>query len=323
MKQNIGDRKPNSFAETVRLVEDYVQEEIVKETSEKQLYYHTLNHAKSVKRRSNLIFEHLKPVLAADYSPERLDRLNCLIDLSATSHDMVQEFALAEKPSQPRKHLVGASETATADKVIEYAKNLARELSANNVEPEVLFSDLDLAIIQDAILATICDRDPQAGTVCYSFSTYSIYQPYLYNRQPKISLAGSIIALADLGALGIDGIRAYIRDGILIFLEDNLDLQAFVRCNDGQSSLDLSASKCDCLRTRLLGMNLFMVNLAKERFARLEPELADFTPEMATILKEQVFTHLNSETIALLTAIIPTAQNTTLKQLIDFYNLHL
>ena len=317
MKQSSWSNKPNSFAETVGLVENYVRQEIIQEVRNKQLYYHTIDHALAVKRRAKLIFWAIEPVLPPDRLPLKSNRLENLLDVCAIAHDTVQEFAEIEAADRPRKRIPGISETATVNKLVEYIRQLNQELSKLDVDSSILFSDLDLAIIKDAILATICDRDPQAGKSNYSFSAHSIYQPYLYNGEPKISLLGNIIALADLGTLAMDGIEPFVREGILVFLEDNLDFKdSILNCNYPDSSVRAK------IKVRLLNMSRFMVSLARERYARLEREIVDFPPPARQILRSQVFVHLNPQTIAKIEARIPTDDRTSLAELIDFFCLN-
>ena len=228
MKPEYCHQQPSSFAKTIELVETYVRGEIKQEIKDKQLCYHNLDHALAVKRRANLIFGGIKPILALDHSPEELQRLESLINLCALAHDMVQLFDVAIPPYQPRKHLAGLSEAATADKLLKYIQNLNQELLSHNPDSALVFEQRDQQIIQDAIAATVCQPDPHAGKANYTFSLHSIYQPYLYESSPKISVAGSIIALADVGTLGMDGIDKYIQDGILIFRENNPDYETLI-----------------------------------------------------------------------------------------------
>ena len=306
-------KKPSSFAETVRLVENFVEQQIIKETAEKQLYYHTIGHALSVKRRAIKIFQAIESVAIKSQSSIDSNRLQILIELCAMSHDMVQQFALSDLHQTPRKRIPGVSEAATVEKLFEYIENINKTLFVDR-DSSILFNDLDLAIIEDAILATICERDPQAGKVTYSFSSHSIYQPYLYDCKPKISIAGNVIALADLGTLGIDGIAPYIREGVLVFIEDNLDVKNFIlNCDDRSSSIQTD------VRARLLNMARFIVNLARERKARFELEIAGFCPQVRQILREEVFIHLTQENIKRIEVIVPTSDNVSLAQLINFF----
>ena len=306
-------KKPSSFAETVRLVENFVEQQIVKETAQKQLYYHTIDHALSVKRRAIKIFGAIESIAVKSQSSIESNRLESLIELCAMSHDMVQQFSLSDRHQIPRKRIPGVSEAATVEKLFEYIKNLNRALLID-FDSSILFNDLDLAIIEDAILATVCERDPQAGKVAYSFSSHSIYQPYLYNFEPKTSIAGNILALADLGTLGVDGIKSYIREGILVFLEDNLDVRNFILDYD-YPNLSIQTT----IKDRLLNMARFIVNLAQERKARFELEIAGFCPQARQILREDVFIHLTQENIERVKAIVPTRNNVSLAELIDFF----
>ena len=289
MKQNYGDEIPSSFAETVQLVKEYVKTEVIKETETKQLYYHTLDHAQAVKNRANNIFQAVKPALLQSHSESELTRLQNLTSLCGLAHDMVQLFDPSVPPGKPRRRPPRLSEAATAKKLLGYIQNLNQELSAKVSDPKILFGDRDQQIIQDAISATVCVPDPQADRADFKFSANSVYQPYLYDSQPKISLVGNIIALADLGTLGMDGIDNFIRDGILIFLEDNLEFKELVlHCNISKYlSTDLQDSQIgEPIKIKLLGMTKFMVNLAGDRQARFEAEIARFSPIARQILRE-------------------------------------
>ena len=321
MKQSSGETVPNSFAETVQLVENYAKQKISREVRDKQLYYHTIDHSLAVKRRANIIFQAIESVLPQNQIKIDFNRLKSLIGVTAIAHDMVQKFTDADEANQPRKRIPGISEVASADQLISYIHQLNQRLSKLGVDDSILFGDLDLAIIKDGILATICDRDPQAGKADYSFSPYSIYQPYLYTSQPKTSIVGDIIALADLGALGMEGVEAFLREGILVFLEDNLDLKDLIlSCDLNYDSFDLPTQAK--IKARLLNMSRFIVSLAQERYARFELEIAGFPPKACQILRSQVFIHFNQKNIAQIKAIVPTDENTSFTKLINFFCLN-
>ena len=321
MKPSSWKTVPNSFAETVQIVENYARQEIIQEARDKQLFYHTLDHSLAVKRRANTIFEAIEPVLPQSQLTIGLDRLKSLINMTAMAHDMVQQFSNSFEASQPRERIPGISEAATVDKLIEYIQQLNQGLSSLGVDKSILFNDQDIAIIKDGILATVCDRDPQAGKANYSFSNYSIYQPYLYNSQPKISIVGDIIALADLGTLGMEGVQPFLREGILVFVEDNLDLKDFIlNCN--RLSYDLGDRLTQAkIRSRLLNMSRFIVSLAQERYARFELEIAGFPPEARQILRSQVFIHFNQKNITQIQKSVPTSEKSSFAELIDFFCL--
>ena len=313
MTQKYWEHKPTSFQATVEHVERFIRAEIIRETKEKQLYYHNIDHALGVKRRAELIFEAIAPVLAQNFSALELSRIASLISVSSLAHDMVQIFE-PTPPNHSRKRLSGSSEAETAHKLLAYIQKLNRALVAERADPFLLFSDREQLIIKDSILATICVPDPVENQADFAFSARSIYQPYLYDSQTKISLVGSIIALADLGTLGIDGVEAYINDGILIFLEDNPHLATIAsQCNPVNCSQEMVS------KAKLLGMSRFIVDLAYERKVRFEREIEGFEPQIRHILRTQVFVHLNQSSIERVRAIVPHEPNTSFKELIDFF----
>jgi hypothetical protein len=313
MRQKYWSQKPASFTEIVQLVERYLQAEIVQEAKDKQLYYHNFSHALAVKRRAISIFQAIRPVLADSYSLQSLTRLESLISICGLAHDMVQIFE-PTPVNYSRKRLSGSSETETANKLLGYIQQLNQALVREGYDASFLFSDREQQIMRDAIIATICIPDPQGNKAEVSFFDYSIYQPYLYDSQTKISIVGSIIALADLGALGMDGVEAHIQDGILVFLEDNPHLQELVlNCYYPNSS-----SK-DITHAKLLTMTRFIVDLAHERKARFEQEIAGFMPQMRQILRDRVFIYLNQDSINQIETLVPNHSSVSFSELISFF----
>lgn len=321
MEHKYWNQKPSSFAETVELVENYVRTQIRQEVKNKRLCYHNLTHALAVKRRASIIFGAIKPILSQKHSAEELQRWENLTNLCAIAHDMVQLFDSSISADQPRKHLIGLSETQTANKLLQYIQNLNQELSTHHLNSAILFSDFDQLIIRDAITATICQHDPQAGQASYTFSAHSIYQPYLYKSQGKVSVVGSIIALADLGALGMDGIDHYIQDGILVFLENNPAYGKLIAddcflVNQQQSCYDWADE--NQMKDKLLAMTRFMFSFAQERRSRFELEIAGFAPQARQILRDEIFLHLSPEVINKIKARLPIQEDVSLAELISF-----
>ena len=321
MKQDYWDKKPSSFADTVQLVENYIRQEIIQEVRDKQLYYHNLDHALAVKRRANYIFQQIVPVLSQNKSFAEIERLESLVKISGLAHDMVQIFEPTTTADLSRKRPVGVSEIKTANKLLRYIQKLNRELAAYQIDPSITFSDRDCQIIRDAILATICTRDPLAGKVDYTFSPHSIYQPYLYNSQPKISIVGSIVALADLGALGMDGVENYLQDGISIFWEDNPNIKDWLSNHNSHSDNNVNQhnDRSKAVAEKMLATTQFIVNLAYERKARFELEISGFDEQIRQILRDRVFIHFTRENIRKIEAMVPTQDDTSLSQLSDFF----
>lgn len=305
--------KPASFAETLELVQQYIRDEIILEAKNKQLYYHNLNHALGVQRRSRLIFQAIRPALVEKHSSLELARLAGLIDVCALAHDMVQIFEPSLPPC-PRKRKLGLSEETTANKLLNYIKKFNQALTEEKLDVSILISDREQEIIRDGIIATICVPDPYQGKIENIASSRSIYQPYLYDAKSKVSIVGSIIALADLGTLGIEGVEAYIQDGILVFLEDNPHLHDLV------ANCDLSdCSESKVIRKKLLAMTQFIVKLAHERQALFEVETAGFETRIRQILQNQVFVHLNQESVNQVRNLVPHKSDATLTELVSFF----
>ena len=320
MTQKYWEQQPVSFGDTVRLVKNYVKAEVIKEAEHKQLYYHNFDHALAVERRAIYILQAIKPVLLKENSLEQLSRLESLISVCGLAHDMVQIFE-STPPNQSRKRRSGLSETESAEKVIRYIARLNQALAAEKLDSSFQFSEEEQQLIRDGIIATICVPDPQ-GSKSNTFSGQSIYQPYLYDIQQETSIVGRIIALADLGALGIDGTEEYISDGILIFLEDNPHLIELVLNCDRLNDLDrhLSHRQNSELKTKLLTMTRFTIDFARERLARFEPEIAGFSPPIRQIIRDRVFVHLNQKSINLIENTIPSHSDTSFSELSDFFN---
>ncbi|AFZ35582.1 hypothetical protein Sta7437_2030 [Stanieria cyanosphaera PCC 7437] len=297
---------PKSFTETIQLVKQFAIKEIIKETNQKKLYYHTVDHAYAVERRALIIFQALELNQENFQGLKNIGRIKGLIQLSAITHDLVQEYIRSDELYAPRRRPLGLSEMTTINKLFAYINKLNQKLDSS-----VGFTKQDLKIISQAIRATICNYDSKQD---------SIYQPLLYQSRPKISVVARIIGLADLGALGMEGIEAYLRESGLIFLEENLDLVPLLLSNDLDSPTQLIAlQNKEEIRKRLLKAARFLVNFAKGREARLHQEIQDFTAASRLILQNQVFKYLNPKTIQTIEEQTPTADNTTLAELLNYF----
>lgn len=308
-------QKPQSFAEIIELIQHYIRDEILRETEAKQLYYHNLDHACAVERRATRIFQAIAPALTTQYSATELSRMESLTSLCGLAHDMVQIFELT-LPQQSRRRKSGLSEQLSAKKLIEYIQKLNQTLADESLAPEFLIGDREQQIIQDGIMATVCIPAPQSQNSEHHFSSRSLYQPYLYDRQSKISIIGAIVALADLGTLGMEGAEAYISDGIQIFFEDNPHLYDLrLNCHldeDVRTDIDIVSEK-------LLAMAEFIVDLARERQTRFELEIAGFPTQIRQILRSQVFVYLNSDSIDRVQNLVPSRSSASRSELVDFF----
>jgi len=316
-------QSPDSFAQAIEIVKDFVLLEFGKQAVQKQLYYHTVAHVKGVQCRADRIYQAIKPYLEAslerETAPEYFTRMQLLLDLCAIAHDLVQEFSPQIQPHTSRIRESGVNEAATIAKLIDYIKDLNKQLIKQNPNSSACFTDFDLQIITEAIEATICLYDP---------SDQSIYQPNLYDRDKKLSPVARIIAMADIGTLGMDGIDSYNQEGSLLFLEENPDVIPIIlnqknRYVDADSTLPAGEEQelLESLRQRLLKRARFQINFAKARVARLSRELAGFPSDAIAVLTNEVFRYLNQETLQKIESLTPTADDTTLPELIGFFEL--
>ncbi|NEN97408.1 MAG: hypothetical protein F6K50_18330 [Moorea sp. SIO3I7] len=308
---------PSSFVEAVTRVKTFALLEMEKETERKQLYYHTCDHVNGVQRRADRIFQAIRPYWEAgldnDIAPDYLSRMKQLIDLCAIAHDMVQEFVPQIQPYISRRRESGVSEAATITKLLDYIKNQNEWISKQTPNHLALFTDSDVQIITEAINATICYYDTSDNT---------IYQPDLYSSDKNLSLVARIIALADLGTLGMEGIEAFNEEGSLLFLEENPDIIPIILNHDLPDSQAIDKQTLyENLRQRLLKRTRFQVNFAKGRMARLARELKGLTAEAISVLTQDVFKYLNPAIIQEIELLTPTANDTKFEELIEFFKL--
>lgn len=308
---------PSSFVEAVTRVKNFALLEMEKETERKQLYYHTCDHVKGVQRRADRIFQAIRPYWEAcldnNITPDYLSRMKQLIDLCAIAHDMVQEFLPQIQSYTSRRRESGVSEAATITKLLDYIKNQNEWISKETSNHLTLFTDSDLQIITEAINATIC---------WYDTSDNTIYQPDLYSSDKNLSLVARIIALADLGTLGMEGIEAFNQEGSLLFLEENPDIIPIILNPDlpYYETID-KQTFYENLRQRLLKRTRFQVNFAKGRMARLARELKGLTAEAISVLTHDVFKYLNPAIIQEIELSTPTANDTKFEELIEFFQV--
>ena len=299
---------PQAFEAAIAQVQSFVLQVFDREIVQNKLYYHTREHVKAVQRRANTIFQAVRPFWKVSLDPKTADsyllRMRQLLDLCCFAHDMVQIFDAQTQPNTSRRREAGLSETVTIDQLLNYIDHL-NQRSQNSA----VFTEADLTIIRDSIRATIC---------AYDTNEQAIYQPLLYDFTQRISPIARMIALADIGALGMDGIDAYNQEGCLLFLEENPDILALL----AQGVAELKANNpelAENVRQRLLRRARFQVSFAKSRLSRSFVEISVFPEESIPILANQVFRHLHPETIREIEQTTPTDEETSLETLLTFF----
>ncbi|MGD1871445.1 MAG: HD domain-containing protein [Mastigocoleus sp.] len=307
-----------SFLEALKRVKIFVEEETSKEIKCKQLYYHNFAHSRAVAQRAERIFQEILPFWTSIFA-DTLDkdvpdprRVKYLIEICAIAHDMVQDFSPVEVPKTARKRETGVSERKTVIKLVEYIIRLNAEYPENSCP----FSEDDIQLISEAINATICVYDPLDK---------SIYQPDLYSKEKSISIAARIIALADLGGLGIEGMESFFDEGTLIFLEENIDLipvlNKYFQKIKKYPHIDLQTPEYENLRQRLFARSQFQLNFAIGRKNRLERELSGLPEPVIDALKSHIFIYLTNDIIQKIIDKTPKNPETNLKDLVEFFHL--
>ncbi len=305
---------PQSIGESIDYVKAFALQEFDREVVQKHLYYHTRDHLKNVSRRSTEIFQAVYPfleTLSRQRQSFELSRIELLLDLCVVAHDTVQIFVDQPDEHASRRREPGVSERATIARLLDFIHELNQQLRKHDPDSLAIITDNDIAIIQEAIGATICTYDP---------IEQAIYQADLYDFKPPVSIVSRILALADINALGMDGIDVYNEEGSLLFLEENLDvipllLDGTIYCLESDDPLYQS------IQQRLLKRCRFQVNFAKSRATRFESEVKGLPEDVRSTLSHDVFRHLNPTTIETLTSTTPTAETTSLESLLKFFEL--
>lgn len=305
---------PTTIAESIAQIKTFALQEFDREIVQKQLYYHTRDHVNNVQRRGEQIFQAVRPYWEAIPEPEQptphLQRMELLLDLCAFAHDMIQIFVAPPQPHTSRMRSPGVSEMATIEQLLDYINKLNQQLQKSNPDSPAILTHEDITIVRDAIAATIC---------AYDSTEQAIYQPDLYKPNKSLSPVARILALADIGALGIDGVKVYNQEGSLLALEENVDIIPLLLNGTIHTLGSDNSELYQNLQKRLLKRCRFQVNFAKSRLARLERELADFPPNAIPTLTLEVFKYLNPTTIQEIEATTPTDENVTLEVLLQFF----
>ncbi len=305
---------PQSIDESIDHVKAFALQEFDREVIQKQLYYHTRDHLENVKRRATQIFQSVYPfleMLSRQGQSFELSRIELLLDLCIAAHDMVQIFVDQPDTHASRRREPGVSERATIDRLLDYIHTLNQQLRQHDSNSLAIVTDHDIAMIQEAIGATICTYDP---------IEQAIYQSDLYDFKPPVSIVARILALADINALGIDGIDVYNQEGSLLFLEENIDVIPLLL--DGAIyHLKSDEPLYQNIQRRLLKRCRFQVNFAKSRAARFESEVEGLPEDVRSTLTRDVFRYLTPTTVEAIVAITPTAETTPLESLLNFFEL--
>lgn len=119
----------------------------------------------------------------------------------------------------------------------------------------------------------------------------------------------------------IEGVESYHREGSFLFLEENPDIIPLIVNGDIHNLDSTNPDLYENLRQRFLKRARFQVDFAKSRLARYSGEVASFPTDAMPILTKEEFKYLTPKTIQEIEAITPTDEETSIKNLIDFFEL--
>ena len=211
-----------------------------------RLEYHNTEHTQDVIDRIQKLLEILSPHDVA------------LGRIAAAWHDAVQHWTMTFKVVEGnrvvgKKRMTKFNERASAHMLIAHMKFI-------NDKEGPTFTDEDMAIVTEAILATTPYFDSELGTVSQPFFT------------PDVHIVAKALALADLGGGAMYGGAYFIEEGNRNFREMNGDITEFVQ--RGVDFNVFSPGYREALRARMLADAAGQVRFAQGRLALLPNELA-------------------------------------------------
>jgi len=293
----------SAFGEAVDRWQCLVLQTFDQEIVEKQLCHHTREHVAAVRQRARRMFEAVRPYLQ---SSGESDRLALLLDLCATAHDLVQVFTPQIGPHKARQREPGISEAATIERLFQLIESENRQNSLSTDQ----FTSADRELVREAIMATVC---------AYDSTEDAVYQPALYQPGKPVSPIARILALADIGSLGMEGIDAYNREGSLLFLEENPDARALQEKGELSNLADANAELAENIRQRLLRRARFQVSFARSRLKRGPEELRGLPSAALPALTDDLFARLTPETLRELESTTPVGEAVPFEVLVNFF----
>ena len=227
------------------------------------LDFHNTQHTQNVIQRTEKI---LLAMREGDSSITEKDIT--LGKLSSAYHDIVQKWE--ENKIQDgnfekvmRRRFIGNNEKASARAALGFMEE------ANQEAGEEIFKDEDIEMVREAIVITIPEFDTERKTVI---------QPHLNKESSFVATA---LALADIGAAGMEGYNEFGREGDALFREENLDILSAL-----ENPEELTLEQKEYFRNRMLVWSKFQSEFASGRKALLEKELSGLTSSVQDKVKD-------------------------------------
>lgn len=223
-----------------------------------QLHFHRTKHTKDEYRRTELILSAVRKI-EPDLVTKHLIQIGLL---AAGRHDDVQEWVEEKIPEGKhiklfRRRLFGHNERASIGEAVAFMNMVNKEAGVE------IFSWNDKVLVTEAINVTIPSFDPKMHTVV---------QP---NLSEKTSIVARAVALADLGAAGLDGHKSFLYDGDAIFREENMDV-----FDASRSRVAVSRQDKEYFRDRMIKWSGSQPKFAEGRRNMLRLELEGLSPRV-------------------------------------------
>lgn len=218
---------------------------------EEKLPFHNREHTEGVIRRTSLILSALK-----EADPLLVNEQDIILGrFAAAFHDLIQKWeknSLQEKEfvKITRRRFSTDNERASADEAIKFMEEINRE------NDEEIFSENNKRVVREAIEVTIPGFDPSLQTVI---------QP---NLKENTSLIARAVALADIGAAGMEGPEAFLPEGDALFREENLDILKALK-----NPRNISEKEKEYYQKRMLNWSKSQESFVQGRKTRLAEEL--------------------------------------------------
>lgn len=238
------------------------------------LSYHDLSHTKMVINNTEMILRTIRSVNPLLVSEEDI----ALGKLAAAFHDVVENWESQTTESDgrkmsKRKRANGQNETDSALEAVAFMNEINRIYGKG----KEIFSEEDKEKVTGAILVTIPE-----------FKEGKVIQPGL---NPSTAIITRAVALADLGAAGLEKPERFLNDALALFREDNIDFPDFIK------QTNLSNEIKEQLKTRMIKWLMFQGQFVKSREERLDKDL-DGLEEDAKSAVRKLFNHFHdSESI--------------------------
>lgn len=221
-----------------------------------RLDFHNVRHTNDIIRRTKSILSALEKI---GFASQRDVEIGAF---AAAFHDTTQEWeeSIIQEGSWSkiiRKRFTGENENVSAEEAAAFMEKVNQEAG------QEIFSLRDIDVAREAISATIPGFNPELKTVI---------QPNLNEHSSVVARA---LALADIGAAGMDGPEVFCREGDAVFREENLDIMDKLKNINA-----LSEGEKEYFRERMLNWTKFQSSFAEGRKTLLETELQGM-PESA------------------------------------------